>query len=210
MDAIYKKNCDTSKPCNLTPAQKPTREQAQEAVKTLIMWAGDNPEREGLLDTPKRVVKAFEELYEGYAQNPEEHLVRVFEEVSGYNDMVMVRSIPFHSHCEHHMLPFFGRAHIAYYPNEGVIGLSKLARVVDVFAKRLQTQEALTSQIAHAIIEGINPHGLAIVLEAEHMCMSMRGIAKHGASTLTTHFSGKFADDLAEQKRFLQFVNTAD
>jgi GTP cyclohydrolase IA len=185
---------------------RPTREQAEAAVRTLIRWACDDPHREGLLDTPKRVVKAYEELYRGYHDDPREVLDRVFDEVSGYKDMVLVRDIQFYSHCEHHMVPFFGKAHVAYYPGNGVIGLSKLARLVDVFARRLQTQETMTAQIATALEDSLAPRGVAVMLEAEHMCMSMRGIQKQGASTVTTQFSGVFKDDPSDQVRFLSLV----
>ncbi len=187
--------------------KRPTRAEAEAAVKTLIAWAGDNPEREGLRDTPKRVVKAYEELYEGYRQNAHEILSRTFDEVGGYDDIVFVRDIPFFSHCEHHMVPFVGKAHIAYLPTEGVVGLSKLARVTDVFARRLQTQETLTAQIIDAINDALNPRGAAVMLEAEHMCMSMRGIKKHGASTITQRFTGVFAEETAEQQRFFSLLN---
>jgi GTP cyclohydrolase I len=184
----------------------PTREEAEAAVRVLIRWAGDDPEREGLRDTPKRVAKAYRELYAGYGQDARAQLERVFEEVEGYGDMVLVRSIPFHTHCEHHMVPFFGQAHIAYYPAAGVVGLSKLARVVDVFARRLQTQETMTAQIAEAIDEALTPRGVAVLIEAEHMCMSMRGVQKQGAQTLTTQFTGVFKEDPQEQVRFLTLL----
>ncbi|QGM45435.1 GTP cyclohydrolase I FolE [Methylocystis heyeri] len=181
---------------------KPSREEAEEAVRVLLRWAGDNPEREGLLETPARVVKAYEELFSGYRQDPREVLERVFAEVEGYDDLVLVRDIPFFSHCEHHMVPFVGKAHIAYYPTDGVVGLSKLARLVDVFAKRLQTQEAMTAQIASTIETELNPRGVAVLVEAEHMCMSMRGVLKQGASTVTVQFSGSFRDNPSEQAHF--------
>ena len=184
----------------------PTREEAEAAVRTLIRWAGDDPGREGLRDTPQRVVKAYRELYAGYGADPAAVLERVFEEVEGYGDMVLVRDIPFASHCEHHMIPFTGCAHIAYYPANGVVGLSKLARVVDAFARRLQTQESLTVQIADTIDEALRPRGVAVMLEAEHLCMSMRGVRKAGSSTVTTQFTGVFKDDPAEQVRFLTLV----
>jgi GTP cyclohydrolase I len=186
--------------------KRPSREEAEAAVRTLIRWAGDDPSREGLLDTPKRVVKAYEELYKGYRENADEILDRVFEDVGGYDDMVLVRDIPFYSHCEHHMVPFVGRAHIGYYPAEGVVGLSNLARVVDTFSRRLQTQETMTSQIVHAIDDALKPRGVAVIIEAEHMCMSMRGVQKHGSSTITTQFTGVFRDDPSEQARFLTMV----
>ena len=186
--------------------EKPSREEAMQAVKTLLRWAGDNPHREGLLDTPKRVVKAYEELFQGYSQNPQDMLDVVFRDVDGYDDMVLVRDIPFHSHCEHHMVPFFGKAHIAYYPRDGVVGLSKLARLVDIYARRLQTQETMTAQIINALTTSLNPRGAAVLVEAQHMCMSMRGIQKQGSSTLTVQFSGVFRDDPAEQVKFFQIV----
>jgi GTP cyclohydrolase I len=197
------------KPANLVENKvtRPSREEAEEAVRTLIAWAGDDPSREGLLDTPKRVVNAYQELFEGYRLNANEVLARTFDEVGGYDDIVFVRDIPFFSHCEHHMVPFVGKAHIAYLPTEGVVGLSKLARVTDVFAKRLQTQETLTAQIIDAINEALNPRGAAVMLEAEHMCMSMRGIKKHGSSTVTQRFTGVFAEETQEQQRFFSLLN---
>ena len=177
-----------------------------QAVKTLLRWAGDNPEREGLRDTPKRVVKAYEELFIGYTQKPEDVLDVVFHDVDGYDDMVLVRDIPFHAHCEHHMVPFIGKAQIAYYPRDGVVGLSKLARLVDIYARRLQTQESMTAQIMAAINTSLNPRGAAVLIEAEHLCMSMRGVQKQGASTLTTQFSGIFRDDPSEQAKFFQIM----
>jgi len=188
------------------PVQRPTREEAEAAVRVLLRWAGDNPSREGLLDTPKRVVKAYEELFKGYTQDAEAQLSTVFEEVEGYDDMVLVKDIPFTSHCEHHMVPFVGKAHVAYFPAEGVVGLSKLARVVEVFARRLQTQETMTAQITDTIDNALKPRGIAVLIEAEHMCMSMRGVQKQGASTITTRFTGVFRDDPAEQARFFSMV----
>ena len=188
------------------PPTRPSREEAEAAVSVLLRWAGDDPAREGLIDTPKRVVKAYEELYKGYREDAETALTRVFEEVEGYDDMVIVRDIPFFSHCEHHMVPFVGKAHIAYLPSEGVVGLSKLARVVDIFARRLQTQEAMTAQISQAIQNTLNPRGVAVMIEAEHLCMAMRGIRKQGASTVTTQFTGQFKDDVNEQIRFLTLL----
>ncbi len=175
-------------------------------MRTLIAWAGDDPTREGLLETPKRVTGAYGEFFAGYAQEPAEILSRTFREVGGYDDIVLVKDIPFHSHCEHHMVPFFGRAHIAYLPHDGVVGLSKLARLVEVYARRLQTQENLTAQIVDAVNEHLNPRGAAVLLEAEHMCMTMRGVHAHGASTTTQRFTGVFAEDRAEQDRFFAMV----
>ncbi len=186
-------------------AGKPTREEAEEAVRVLLRWAGDDPAREGLLDTPKRVARAYEDLFSGYGENPADYLTRQFQDVAGYDDMVLVRDIAFASHCEHHMIPFMGRADIAYYPASGVLGLSKLARVVDAFARRLQTQETMTEQIAQAIDTALKPRGVAVMIEAEHLCMSMRGVRKQGASTITTSFKGLFRE-AAEQVRFLSMV----
>ena len=187
-------------------AKRPSREEAEAAVRTLIRWAGDDPTREGLIDTPKRVVKAYRELFEGYEQDSSEVLDKVFEEVAGYDDMVLVREIPFASHCEHHMVPFVGHAHIAYYPSDGVVGLSKLARLVDVYARRLQTQETMTAEIVEAMVDSLNPRGVAVMIEAEHMCMSMRGVRKQGSTTITTRFTGIVKDDPAEQVRFMSMV----
>ncbi len=186
--------------------ERPSREEAEAAVRTLIRWAGDDPQREGLLETPKRVAKAFKEFYSGYADDPKDVLNKIFAEVDGYDDIVLVRDIPFYSHCEHHMVPFYGMAHIAYYPTKGVVGLSKLARLVEVYARRLQTQETMTSQIATAMDQALEPRGVAVMIEAEHMCMSMRGVQKAGAMTLTTQFTGVFKEDPTEQVRFLTLV----
>ncbi|MCC6737110.1 MAG: GTP cyclohydrolase I FolE [Bauldia sp.] len=188
------------------PVARPTREEAEAAVRTLILWAGDDPERDGLRDTPSRVARAYEEFYAGYGEDAAKELDRTFDETEGYDDLVLVRDIEFASHCEHHMVPFIGKAHIAYYPNETVVGLSKLGRLVDVFAKRLQTQEHLTAQILGAINDTLKPRGAAVVIEAEHLCMTIRGVKKHGASTVTTQFSGVFRDDPAEQARFFHLL----
>jgi len=189
--------------------RRPTREEAEAAVRTLIAWAGDDPDREGLLDTPRRVARAYEELFSGYREDPAKPLRRVFHDVSGYKDLVLVRDIDFVSHCEHHMSPFFGKAHIGYYPRRGVVGLSKLARIVDTFARRLQTQEALSAQIVQAIEQTLAPRGVAVMLEAEHSCMAMRGVRKQGASTVTTEFSGVFRDDPNQQARFFSLLRGA-
>ena len=185
---------------------RPSREEAEAAVRTLIAYAGDDPVREGLLDTPKRVVGAYEEIYGGYYECPAEVLDRTFSETAGYDDFVLVRDISFNSHCEHHMMPFYGKAHIAYLPVGRVVGLSKLARLVDVYARRLQTQEHLTSQIATAIDEILKPRGVAVMLEGEHMCMSIRGVQKAGATTMTTQFTGSFREDANQQVRFITSV----
>lgn len=205
MDAILKPVAQRGDATDASSG-RPTREQAEAAVRTLLAWAGDNPEREGVIDTPKRVAKAYEEIFSGYSQDPAEHLKRTFEDVGGYDDIVLVRGIPFFSHCEHHMLPFVGEAHVAYYPTDGVVGLSKIARVVDIFAKRLQTQENLTAQIVDALDSNLAPRGIAVMLEAEHQCMTMRGVQKQGVSTITTQFTGVFRDDPNEQVRFMSLV----
>jgi GTP cyclohydrolase I len=185
---------------------RPSRDEAEAAVRTLIAYAGDDPSRDGLLDTPKRVVGAFEELYRGYTECPAEVLDRTFAEMGAYDDFVLVKDIDFHSNCEHHMMPFFGKAHVAYTPVERVVGLSKLARLIDVYARRLQTQEHLTSQISTAIEEILKPRGVAVMMEAEHMCMSLRGVEKPGTMTVTTKFSGIFRDDPSQQVRFITLV----
>lgn len=210
MDAILKPADEKAQRRAPHEIARPSREQAEAAVRTLLAYIGEDPEREGLLDTPKRVVKSYAELYSGYAEDPKAHLERTFEDVGGYEDMIMVRGIPFHSHCEHHMLPFIGKAYIAYYPSGGVVGLSKLARVVDIYANRLQTQENLTSQIVSSIDEHLAPRGIAVMLEAEHQCMTMRGVQKAGVSTITTQFTGVFQDDPAEQARFMTFIRGGD
>jgi GTP cyclohydrolase IA len=216
MDAIIKKlttppSADRSVDHAATPsAPRPSREEAEAAVRTLIAFVGDDPAREGLLDTPKRVVSAYEELYRGYGESPSDVLDRTFSETGGYDDLVLVRDIPFHSHCEHHMMPFYGKAHVAYLPVERVVGLSKIPRLIDVFARRLQTQEHLTSQIVSAIEEVLKPRGVAVMLEAEHMCMSFRGVEKPGSQTITTQFTGLFRDDPAEQVRFITLVRGAN
>jgi len=188
------------------PFPRPTLEEAEAAVRTLIAWAGDDPTREGLLETPSRVTRAYGEFFAGYGQDAREILSKTFKEVGGYDDIVLVRDIPFSSHCEHHLVPFVGKAHIAYLPHDGVVGLSKLARLVDVFARRLQTQENLTIQIIDAINEHLGPRGAAVMMEAEHMCMSMRGVHAHGAVTITHRFTGVFAEDRTEQDRFFAMI----
>jgi GTP cyclohydrolase I len=185
---------------------RPSREDAEAAVRTLIAFAGDDPAREGLVETPKRVINSFEEIYGGYRECPVEVLDRTFGEIFKYNDFVLIRDISFNSHCEHHMMQFFGKAHVAYMPVDRVVGLSKLARLVEVYARRLQTQEHMTSQIATAIDEILKPRGVAVMIEAEHMCMSVRGVAKPGASTLTTQFTGSFRESPEQQVRFITMV----
>jgi GTP cyclohydrolase I len=207
LDDIVKSARPEREPAKKKPvSRKPSREEAEAAVATLLAWAGDDPTREGLRDTPARVAKAYKELFAGYAQDPEDVLGTVFEDVGGYGEMVLVRDISFYSHCEHHMAPFFGRAHIAYYPVGGVFGLSKFGRLVDIYARRLQTQETMTAQILAALDARLHARGAAVMIEAEHMCMSMRGVRKPGASTITMQFSGPFKQDPAEQARFLSLV----
>ena len=185
---------------------KPTREQAEKAVKTLIEWAGDNPDREGLVETPKRVVKAYEQFFEGYNQDPEEILTKTFEEVEGYDEMVIVKDIRLESHCEHHIVPILGKAHIGYIPNNRVVGISKLARIVDVFGKRLQTQETMTSQIANVIQKVLDPKGVAVVIDASHQCMTTRGVHKPESSTVTSAMKGVFKENAVTRNEFLSFV----
>jgi GTP cyclohydrolase IA len=185
---------------------RPSRAEAEAAVRTLIRWAGDDPAREGLIDTPKRVVKAYEEWFGGYDEDAEAILARTFDEVEGYDDIVLVKDIRLESTCEHHMAPIIGKAHIAYLPSERVVGLSKLARLVDVFAKRLQVQEKLTAQIAGALQTALSPRGVAVMIEAEHHCMSTRGVHRHGADTITTRFTGAFLDEPRLEARFLQLA----
>lgn len=187
-------------------SQRPSREQALEAVRTLIAWAGDDPDRPGVLDTPKRVVDAYGEWFEGYDADVEKELSRTFEDVQGYDDMVLLRDIEVESHCEHHMAPFIGKAVVAYIPDEKVVGISKLARVVEIFSRRLQTQEVLTNQIAAAIEEHLQPKGVAILIDAEHQCMTTRGVHHRHVSTLTTRFTGVFNDNEALKDRFLKLA----
>jgi GTP cyclohydrolase I len=187
-------------------APRPSRDEAEKAVRTLLAYTGDDATREGLLDTPKRVVDAYEEMFQGYRECPLDVLDKTFGEIGTYNDFVLVKDIGFNSHCEHHIMPFFGKAHIAYKPVDRVVGLSKLARLVDVYAKRLQTQEHMTSQIATALDEILKPQGVAVMLEAEHMCMSIRGVTKSGSLTVTTQFSGLFENNPHEQVRFMTMV----
>lgn len=185
---------------------RPSRAEAEAAVRTLIAWAGDDPDREGLRDTPARVVRAWQEFGAGYTQDPATHLRRTFGEVEDYDDIVVVRDIPFASTCEHHMVPFVGQAHIAYVPHHRVVGLSKLARVVDVFARRLQVQEKLTAQIAAAIEHELQPRGVAVLVRAEHQCMTLRGVHKHGTSTVTRRFTGEFQRDRELRREFLEQI----
>ncbi len=200
----------STKQASVTKLQKkkPSKAEAEAAVRTLLLWAGDNPDREGLLETPKRVAKAYLELFGGYSESPEEVLGTTFEEVAGYDDLVLVKDISFFSHCEHHMVPIIGKAHVAYLPEGRVVGLSKIARVVDIFARRLQTQESITAQIADSIQRILKPRGVAVMIDAEHMCMAMRGIRKQGSSTITTTFTGDFKEKADQQVRFITLIRS--
>ncbi len=182
-------------------------EKAEEAIRTIIQWIGENPNREGLLSTPKRVIKAFKEYFKGYTQNADKYLSKTFTEVEGYDDMVIEKNISLQSHCEHHMAPIIGVAHVAYIPSNKVVGLSKLARVVEVFSKRLQTQERLTMQIAKTIMKVLQPRGVAVTIDAAHQCMTNRGVKKERTTTVTNYFLGAFKDDLSFQNRYLRYIN---
>ena len=193
-----------------TIRNKPSRKQAEEAVKILIKWAGDNPEREGLLETPKRVVNSYKEFFSGYDSKPEQILSKTFDEVEGYDEMVIVRDISIESHCEHHMVPFIGIAHIGYIPNKRIVGISKLARIADVFAKRLQTQEIMTAQIADTINEVLKPKGVAVVVDAQHQCMTTRGTHKTESSTITSRMLGLFRTNSNTRSEFMNLINSAN
>ena len=182
-------------------------QKAEEAIRTIIQWIGEDPGREGLLSTPQRVIKAFKEYFKGYAQNPKDYLSKTFSEVEGYDDMVIEKNISIQSHCEHHMAPIIGVAHVAYIPSNKVVGLSKLARVVEVFSHRLQTQERLTMQIAKTIMDILQPRGVAVTIDAEHHCMTNRGVKKKDTTTITNYFLGAFKDDLSFQNRYLRYIN---
>jgi GTP cyclohydrolase I len=181
--------------------------EAEDAFKTILSWMGEDPNREGLLETPKRVVKAFKEYFGGYTENAEKILDKTFGDVEGYDDMVVEKNISVTSHCEHHMAPIVGTAHVAYIPKERVVGLSKLARVVEVFSKRLQTQERLTMQVAQALMKSLDAKGVAVTIDAAHQCMTMRGIKKENATTVTNYFLGQFKEDLSIQNRYLRFIS---
>ena len=186
---------------------KVSREQAEEAVRTLLLWAGEDPAREGLLDTPKRVVNAYGDWFSGYSIDPSEYLHRTFEEVAGYDEMIVLRDIQFESYCEHHMAPIIGRAHIGYLPTDRVVGISKLARVVDAFSRRFQVQEKLTAQIAHCIEDALKPRGVAVVIDAVHQCMTTRGVHKRGVSMITSQMLGDFREDARTRSEFLRFID---
>ena len=195
---------DTEK--DLIKKPEVTDKQAEEAFKTILKWIGEDPSREGLLETPKRVVKAFKEYFKGYHQNAEQDLAKTFGDVEGYDDMVVEKNITLESHCEHHMAPIIGVAHVAYIPNQKVVGLSKLARTVEIFSKRLQTQERLTMQIASTLMKALDAKGVAVTIDAAHQCMTMRGIKKERATTVTNYFLGSFKEDLSIQNRYLRYI----
>ena len=188
-------------------SKKISDKEAEEAFKTILSWIGEDPAREGLLETPKRVVKAFKEYFKGYKENPNQILDKTFGDVEGYDDMVVQKNISVQSHCEHHMAPIIGKAHVAYIPKDRVVGLSKLARVVEVFSKRLQTQERLTMQIANTLMESLDAKGVAVTIDSTHQCMTMRGIKKEQASTVTNYYLGQFKEDLSYQNRYLRFIS---
>jgi GTP cyclohydrolase IA len=192
--------------CAKTAPNRPSREEAEKAVRTLLQWAGDNPEREGLIDTPARVAKAFEDWFSGYDQDPEAYLTRTFEEVAGYDDMVILKDIRFESHCEHHLAPIIGRAHVGYLPTHRVVGISKLARVVEAFARRLQVQEKMNAQIAHCIQTVLEPRGVAVVIEAAHQCMTTRGVHKTGVTMVTSTMIGDFRTNSDTRREFLNII----
>lgn len=192
----------------MADSPKPTRDQAEAAVRTLLAWAGDDPAREGLVDTPKRVAKAYADWFSGYAMDPDEYLERTFEEVAGYDELIVLRDIRFESHCEHHMAPIIGRAHVGYLPDGKVVGISKLARVVDAYARRLQVQEKMTAQIADCIQRVLRPRGVGVVIEATHGCMTSRGVHNRGVAMITSKMLGGFRDDARTRSEFLQFIGT--
>src|SRR3954468_19801036 len=206
MDSVvHDRSPATETRVEFSAVKRPSREAVMEAVRTLIAWAGDDPSREGVIDTPKRVVEAYEEWFSGYRADPLKELSRTFEDVQGYDDIVMLRDIDVESHCEHHMAPFLGKAYVAYLPRDKVVGISKLARVVEIFSKRLQTQETMTRQIAEAIEDALAPGGVAVLIDAEHQCMTTRGVHHKHVSTITTQFTGAFKDDPELKRRFLDF-----
>ena len=193
---------------NNNDPKKVSDKDAEDAFKTILTWMGEDPNREGLLETPKRVVKAFKEYFKGYKEDPNQILDKTFGDVEGYDDMVIQKNISVQSHCEHHMAPIIGKAHVAYIPNERVVGLSKIARVVEIFSKRLQTQERLTVQIANSLMEALDAKGVAVTIDSTHQCMTMRGIKKEQATTVTNFYLGQFKEDLSYQNRYLRFIST--
>ncbi len=205
MDAVIKSVVRADRADKEIP-DRPSRLEAERAVRTLIAWAGDDPDREGLAETPGRVVRAYEEFFSGYGENPEDELSRTFEDIGGYDDIVMLRDIDINSHCEHHMIPFIGKAHVAYLPVDAVVGISKLARVVDIYSRRLQTQETMTAQIADSIDKVLEPRGVAVMIEAVHQCMSLRGVRKRDVATITNQFTGAFKEDADLRARFIKLA----
>ena len=197
----------TAKKKNPRKPRKPSRKQAEEAIRTLLLWAGEDTRREGLLDTPKRVARAYEDWFSGYGQNPVAYLERTFEEVEGYDEMIVLRDITFESHCEHHMAPIIGKAHVGYLPNNKVVGISKLARVVEAFARRFQVQEKMTAQIANCIQDVLQPKGVGVVIEAKHQCMTTRGIHKSDVSMVTSQMGGAFRKDARTRVEFLRMID---
>ena len=193
----------------MTDNKKPTREEAEAAVRTMLAWTGDNPDREGLIETPKIVVRAYEQFFAGYEMDPKEVLSKVFEEVEGYDEMVIVKDIRVESHCEHHIVPILGKAHVGYLPNKRIVGISKLARVVDIFGKRLQTQEVMTAQIANVINEVLEPKGVAVVMNAKHQCMTTRGVHKPESSTITSTMLGAFRENPDTRAEFMNLITTS-
>ena len=193
----------------MTDNKKPTREEAEAAVRTMLAWTGDNPDREGLIETPKRVVRAYEQFFAGYEMDPKQVLSKVFEEVEGYDEMVIVKDIRVESHCEHHIVPILGKAHVGYLPNKRIVGISKLARVVDIFGKRLQTQEVMTAQIANVINEVLEPRGVAVVMNAKHQCMTTRGVHKPESSTITSTMLGAFRENPDTRAEFMNLITTS-
>ena len=193
----------------MTDNKKPTREEAEAAVRTMLAWTGDNPDREGLVETPKRVVRAYEQFFAGYEMDPKEVLSKVFEEVEGYDEMVIVKDIRVESHCEQHIVPILGKAHVGYLPNKRIVGISKLARVVDIFGKRLQTQEVMTAQIANVINEVLEPKGVAVVMNAKHQCMTTRGVHKPESSTITSTMLGAFRENPDTRAEFMNLITTS-
>ncbi len=193
----------------MTDNKKPTREEAEAAVRTMLAWTGDNPDREGLVETPKRVVRAYEQFFAGYEMDPKDVLSKVFEEVEGYDEMVIVKDIRVESHCEHHIVPILGKAHVGYLPNKRIVGISKLARVVDIFGKRLQTQEVMTAQIANVINEVLEPKGVAVVMNAKHQCMTTRGVHKPESSTITSTMLGAFRENPDTRAEFMNLITAS-
>jgi GTP cyclohydrolase IA len=201
-----KRQLRDASPAEALDAAAPSRAEAEDAIRTLIKWAGDDPSREGLADTPGRVARAYEDWFSGYKEDPVEYLKRTFEEVEGYDEMILLRDIRFESHCEHHLAPIIGRAHVAYLPNTKVVGISKLARVVDAYARRLQVQEKMTAQIANCIQGVLDPRGVAVVVEATHQCMTTRGVHKHGVTMVTSSLLGAFRQDPMTRREFLTII----